>query len=90
MSESVWVYCNNCKIGINHNVIHSQNYPISVTDNDGTTFNIGSETYQMIECVGCNTVSLQKITTSEDDYDPQTGNIASTYKYFPEREEGHD
>jgi hypothetical protein len=76
------VICNNCGGGFrNHEII--QSHIESWRDPEGMSF--GSETYEIIKCLGCDTVRFRTFSTSDDRYDPNSEEmIPHDFRIFPD------
>ena len=48
------------------------------------------ETYQVIQCMGCDDISFRLVSTCTEDIDPRTGDLEESVTLYPERLGGGD
>lgn len=80
MSKTLRVLCEQCGKETNHKIIATKT--IGTTSEDECNW---STDYQIVRCCGCDTISFREETSTEDDYDPQTGESVPTIKLYPPR-----
>ncbi len=80
MSEkAVKIKCPECGGGSrNHKILAEIDRPWN------TPWGCGGDSYQICECVGCETVRFRNESWCSEDIDPQTGNVQTTVKVYPE------
>lgn len=75
-------YCGEC----GHN---TNQYIISFVDNSGSIDELDIQFwsyYQTIKCLGCDCISFRHVSTSTEDYNPNTGDLEETIKLYPDSE----
>lgn len=72
LETKVRAHCNECGGERNHSILHSETTSWSDND-DGTS---GSETYEMLRCLGCDNIKLRYTSSFSEDENP-------TINYFP-------
>lgn len=75
-------HCNYCLKETKHRLLHSvvQNF------DDEENFVYGATEYQMLECLGCESVTFREVSTSSEDRDEE-GNLSESFTYYPPRTE---
>jgi hypothetical protein len=71
-------YCSNCNKETNHNVISE--YPVSYDDEE--TGIRGTDTYQIVKCNGCDSISFRQESFCSEDVDPYTGQAIPTINLY--------
>lgn len=91
LDKELKVLCSKCKHPTTHKVYGSYSHSWSVED--GPSGYDGSELYEIIQCLGCNTVSFreERYFSEDTDYD-ENGNLEGgvTELLFPERDSATD
>ena len=82
---NIKVQCNNCNSETNHKVAAEHKTEGIYDVNDDFEIHWGGK-YQIIECLGCNSISFKKETWHSEDYDPRTGMPEINEEIYPERE----
>jgi hypothetical protein len=72
LETKVRAHCNECGGERTHSILHSETTSWSDND-DGTS---GSETYEMLRCLGCDNIKLRHTSSFSEDENP-------TINYFP-------
>jgi len=80
MSKKIRVLCEQCGKETNHDILAEQ--PAGSSREDEYYWHTD---YQIVKCCGCDDISFRQETSTEDDYDPQTGESISTVKLYPPR-----
>lgn len=89
ISQKQSVICKSCSRETLHVVVAS--YDESGSENCGNGFSIDwHRENQIIQCLGCETVSFRSISTNSEDveYDHEGSHAIETVKYYPSRSEG--
>jgi len=81
-NETTSIICNECGGGYrNHEIIYSHSE--SWSDPEGLSQ--GAETYQIIKCLGCNSVRFRSFSLSDERYDPVTEEmIPHDFRIYPD------
>ena len=83
--EECRVPCRNCHVETRHKVL--QSVEVSEEDSSPNFYYWYADSYQIVQCQGCDDVSFRKVhTNSEDiDYDPETGeqSLDATIDVYP-------
>lgn len=78
------VLCAECKKVTNHNIIKEHQASGDAYDGEIQWW----ANYQVIECLGCDEVSFRQISSSSEDYNPQTGKQEIYEILYPDRADG--
>lgn len=79
--QTMIVYCLECRNRTNHRIVVKHKRTDS---NDDFWL---QQVYAILMCSGCNSVTFMKESTFSEDYNPQTGTIESSIRFYPERDE---
>lgn len=71
------IYCNLCKNDTNHNILFENKQHQSNVENDIWVNN----TYQVLQCAGCDTISFRKLSVCSEDIDSTGQPILFEYQY---------
>lgn len=90
--SEVWVACKSCARDTNHRILKSVDETGSEPMGGGNTFDWRTS-YQVIQCLGCRTVSFREVSSNSEDYDhDEEGNIEyrESELLYPSRTEGRE
>lgn len=77
----VKVLCRDCKKATNHNVLLEHKECGGCADDEPRWW----DSYQIIQCMGCEDISFRKTSESEMDFDPNTGELQECEFLYPDR-----
>src|SRR5574337_1427633 len=78
------IFCHSCGKSTTHNVIAKEE--TGSEDNDPYYWR---ETHYLTRCAGCDSFTYAIETWGEDDFDPVTGDLYSSWKTYPESPKRH-
>lgn len=78
------VHCNSCGQETAHAVLHKEIREWSEEVSPRIVIG-GTNEYRLVACAGCQTVSLEHLSTYSEDFDVETGEPVVTKAYFPPR-----
>ena len=82
-STTILIRCRECRRDTNHRV----HYVLSEGSTRGDDYH-WSCVHHLAQCAGCDTVCYATETTTEDDWDPRTGDLVPSWRVYPAPEEG--
>jgi len=85
-STKVKALCTSCKKATNHFILASYDKSGVEREYDISWW----ETYQVIQCLGCDEISFRTAFACTEDFDPQTGELEETISLFPDRTSGRE
>jgi hypothetical protein len=82
MDKSIWEHCNRCSGKKRHEVLYHKKIEWSeeLSDDFGIA---GSDTYDLLQCLGCESVQFRHKKWFSEDYDPETGQPEITIRQYP-------
>lgn len=86
LMDKVKAPCGSCKKMTNHAVLAQYKTSGDVYDGDIQWW----ETYQIIQCLGCDDISFRDSSTCTEDYEPRTGKLIETVHLYPDRISGRE
>jgi len=78
--------CVECKKLTNHTILG--NHKTSGEEYDGEIQ--WWESYEIIQCLGCDDISFRKVFACTEDFDPQTGQLEENISLYPDRTSGRN
>lgn len=78
-AEMRTVLCGACGSQTNHEVLFAQQVSGETADGDIRWW----ETYEVVQCRGCERIAFRIVGTSTEDFDPNTGDFVETETLFP-------
>lgn len=73
--------CNTCKRLTNHKVLKSHNQTYTPADDPDMPVDYAEGTWEIIQCVGCETVSFRESWLTSEDWVPNKGPVPTVYRY---------
>lgn len=84
IEKTVKIFCFSCKSITNHEIYFEKGVSGYNEENDIRWW----EKYQLVICRGCDNVSYRTVTSSSEDFDPNTGQQIEYESLYPERKSG--
>ncbi len=82
MDKVIWEHCNHCSGKKKHEVLYHKE--IKWSENLSEDFSIdGSNIYDLLQCLGCESVQLRHQSWFSEDCDPRTGRPEVTIRQYP-------
>ncbi|MBA3285360.1 MAG: DUF4145 domain-containing protein [Nitrosopumilus sp.] len=75
------IYCNSCRRTTNHIIVKQEEREI----HDDEAQAIFYDSWDILKCLGCETISFRHLSSNSDNYDPETGAQYETVRLYPIR-----
>ena len=79
--DKVRVLCGSCKAETNHGIMAQHGSSGEAYDGEIQWW----DNYQIVQCLGCDTISFRNVSTCSEDFDHQTGDPLETVLLYPDR-----
>ena len=81
MTKSLKIYCNSCNRTTNHEIL--KNEERETHDDEAQV--VFYDCWQIIKCLGCESISFRQLSSNSDDYDSETGEHYESIRLYPNR-----
>lgn len=75
---NLWIYCHKCGDSKNHSVLAKK----EIRSHPDEHYDWG-ENHYLAQCLGCNAITYAAESYTEDDWDPETSTLNSSWKTYP-------
>jgi len=82
MDKTIWEHCNRCSGKKKHEVLYHKEIKWSEDLSEDFSIN-GSDIYDLLQCLGCESVQLRHKSWFSEDFDPKTGQPEITIRKYP-------
>lgn len=81
MDKPIKIYCNSCHGTTNHEIVKHEEREI----HDDEAQAVFYDSWDILKCLGCETISFRHLSSDSESYDPETGENYETVRLYPIR-----
>ena len=86
-AQTLKMHCNHCKQSTKHSVLSAHSATYNQRTNPEMQIDFAEGTWEILQCLGCETVSFREQWITSEDRDFETGEMTPTITRYPETNE---